>query len=406
MKTAIHVAVSLDFERYKPEYDNYVATLFVSILENTKASMNFHIMYIGVVPIEFSRLLNETMSKYDVRLVYHKIYLNKEFYGLKGSEKWSPAIANRFYLANILVDIDKVIFLDVDIVFKGDIREIWEIPLRNFLIAGVHFSDMDRIIKNNLLKEYHEKEQLIYWVNGGVIIYNLGEIRGKISMIEEAKKFVIVNPKISSYDELCLNHMFKDNTLIIDAKYNYSVYHLDYERESNEFKKEIVCIHFADRTKPLHCANGTVDYYFWKYFQMTPYFTDEYFKQYFIQVSDLKKNVEYIGDFYNSYNRQKKIIMFGTGDYAESVADVMSKNNYIIDFFVDNDVDKQSVYFRKKPCKSPEELKRMSDGYIVLIAIHGDACKAVKEQLSGMGLIEKKDFFEADIIYENMVKFQ
>ena len=59
------------------------------------------------------------------------------FFELRHIHLWSPAIVFKFYFPTVLADISKVIFFDLDIVVKKDIRLLWDIDMTDYSVAGV-----------------------------------------------------------------------------------------------------------------------------------------------------------------------------------------------------------------------------------------------------------------------------
>ena len=90
-----------------------------------------------------------------------------------------------------------------------------------------------------------------------------------------------------------------------------------------------------------------------------------------------------------SYIGNKKIIVFGTGKSGENLADALGIQH--ISYYIDNNKEKQGLYFRGKPVFSPDRLfEEVKDGFFVLIA--SMYYKEMGGQLMDMGLREKIDF--------------
>lgn len=74
--------------------------------------------------------------------------------------KWPPIIIVKFWLFEILPEVDKVLYLDTDVVNVASISNFWKIKLKGKTLAGVP----------RFAVEYR-------WINSGVIMYNLKNLR-------------------------------------------------------------------------------------------------------------------------------------------------------------------------------------------------------------------------------------
>ena len=331
----IHIAVAMDFDRHKMEYDGYLVTLLMSILDNTTEPLSLHLLCLGCPEQEIVDDMRSMLGVTGGKLYLYQVKLDDVFYRLEGSRYWSPAIACRFYLPELLFNIAKVIFLDVDMVFKGDISKLWRMNMKENVIAGVHLSVMDfkrdslNLFGTSMENQESIKCRLEKRINGGVILMDLESMRKKNDLVREARAFVVKYPKILSFDEMCLNFIFGSQTMLLDAKWNYSIRNLDYDAEAMERQAEIVCLHFDGSSKPLKQSNGVADYFFWKYFRRTKFYREEDSIHYFEAIYHLRSMLEEIHQFYTSLRVHKKLAVFGTGHYAEFIVASLAKKIFV-----------------------------------------------------------------------------
>lgn len=121
-----------------------------------------------------------------------------------------PNLYNKFYnyyvtvrlLAHLVPEIpDKVIYLDADTIMNGDIRELWDIDIENYEIAGRR--DMYRITP---------------YFNSGVMVMNMQKIR-ETGMLEKACE-ICTTKRIFCYLDMDALNMACTKRKIIDKKYN------------------------------------------------------------------------------------------------------------------------------------------------------------------------------------------
>lgn len=93
----------------------------------------------------------------------------------------------------------------------------------------------------------------------------------------------------------------------------------------------------------------------------------------------------------------KKLVAFGTGKACEDLINKLGAKS--IDYFVDNNRDKQGMVFMGRQIYSPDVLLREKRGqvYIIIASMY---CEEMSQQLNKMGFQEKQDYY-----YDYMVDF-
>ncbi len=127
----------------------------------------------------------------------------------------------RLLLHELLPDINKVIYADVDVLFKGDLSSLFNIDLSNYLIAGVKNFYMYQVFESNIKNLPYWKEKFYdsktTYINAGFLIMNLDEIR-KSGIWE--KWLELSKEKWEFHDQDILNMSCKNRIKFLPPKYN------------------------------------------------------------------------------------------------------------------------------------------------------------------------------------------
>lgn len=147
-----------------------------SLIERAKDDTNYDIivLYQGKVNekvLILKELINGSCHKMSI-LDISNVSIN----AVKTTKVWPSIVYVRLYLTSILAEYDKVIFSDVDVLFQGDLSEVYHEDLTGYEWGGVAAEVNDF---NAIIHQYYEdnKHPYIYWA--GFMILNLKEMREK-----------------------------------------------------------------------------------------------------------------------------------------------------------------------------------------------------------------------------------
>lgn len=211
-----------------------------SILENNKEEgCCIYILTDGLKQetIEkFKQLQNKYKQKIDIITINDKL-----FDGLKIGDRFPKSIYYRFLLPQLLNE-DKIIYLDCDIIVTSSLRNLWDTDINNFACAVVEDQKSDDITIQNRLGLYKD------YFNSGVLLINLEYWREK-DIANKLIEFIHKNPDICLYpDQDALNYVLCDRVKFLDYKYNYQ--ELFYQ------PKEHILLH-KNKWKKLDLAGST-----------------------------------------------------------------------------------------------------------------------------------------------------
>ena len=269
MKNSINICLSFD-----EKYAQHAAVTMVSLMKNCSQNIHFYIIDSEPSGITESRSkIVKLVEMYGAKISFRTIDLSV----FKGFPVWKPMQDSpnkyvpyyRLCLADLLPEIERIIYLDTDIVVQGDIAKLYDLEFAtDQFIAGVN--DMDS-------EELKEKISTSAYINSGVILFDLATIRRiKLNVVEESIKILQnFRERISlNIDQDLINIIFNDHIRLLDISWNaQSVgtprgFKLGYDDKSIE--KNI--IHFIASHKPwmFNCKSGYQHLYF-RYLSYTPW---------------------------------------------------------------------------------------------------------------------------------------
>ncbi len=209
----IHVALSSD-ENYVP----FLATAIISIVENNtiESKLIFHIISVGISQGSQQKL-QEMIASYNAECLIYDFKQSKELVGDFIFEVDKINKYARLYLSKLLPEtIEKVIYLDCDVLVLGSFIELWSINIEDYYFAGV----TDVITPNHKLSINIPLDSKYF--NSGMLVMNLKKFRDEKSIVKvEAFMKTYIKRKVKySNDQAVINALFYNDFYELPAKYN------------------------------------------------------------------------------------------------------------------------------------------------------------------------------------------
>lgn len=158
----------------------------------------------------------------------------------------------RLTLQEIFPTLDRLIYLDVDLLVLESLRGMWEIPLGNNLLGAVE--DSDRLAK------VYAQIGLAPGVrfNAGVLLVNLSAMRKQAMWDQYMSALKMFEDKCVPDDQMLLNHVCAQQTVVMPYRWNHTtsiyreVVHFSHY-DTDEIRQAILqpaIVHFTGRRKP------------------------------------------------------------------------------------------------------------------------------------------------------------
>ena len=241
-------------------YSKYAGVVIASILANAKVDDDIYIYILdGNIKDSSKDKILSLKSIKNCSIEFIKI--NEEAFDdykkIQTHSYISIAACYRLKLPSLLPQINKVIYLDCDVIVCSSLKYLFNVDLQNNVIGGVLDIDIKR------------KKRKSNYVNSGVLLMDLDKMREQ-SVENALLTYTQQNiNNITLGDQEIINSVLSDKILNIDEKFN--VQSECYIRRSS-FTKKPTIVHFIGAKKPWHKECWSVHrMLYYKYLQLTPW---------------------------------------------------------------------------------------------------------------------------------------
>lgn len=262
-----------------------------SLLENKKKTSEYQVYF---VVVDFSKEQKDVLWKManskQVTLGFVEINaddIRKKYEGIAKHECCASISALlKFDLPYIFDEINKLLYLDGDIIVQSDLSILADMDFREDEYAAV-VEDSGILYNKNLIKQNTEQ-----YFNSGVMLLNLDALR-KNNIPEYLFQKKIQDIDNSLMDQHVFNKVFKGHirllphkynvlyTNLIRAKYFYTLsieeinsrYHTEY-KDWNEMRDEAAIIHYSSFDKPWKYSDVTGVEIWDSYYRISPLCND------------------------------------------------------------------------------------------------------------------------------------
>lgn len=366
-------------------YSVWVGTAMQSIIDHTNSKLCFHILHDETVSEENKRRLKQVANQKGDSIQFHFIDTSIFDDVKERLHRFTVGTMFRLMLPEMLPNLNKIIYLDADLFVNRDVKELWDIDVSNYFVAGVR----DYGTCHHTFTPYPVQEGIVNrqnYINAGVLILNLDKIRSYGNMKNQSIQYLIDNPDSSLFDQDALNVIYKDSILLLDEKWNSFVLVL---KSKNVKKMENRIYHYVGDLLQLY-SDYQLDKEYFRTICRTPwidYEMNHQFERCFGRMNDrvyqyqnmlqLLSNPDVKHVFYGEENKMLKTLYsrlhLKDGDYRV----LQNAKNTESDIL---------------PCKDLSELKDEKSPIIIFVNWESDHCLAT-QNLEELGYVNGEDFF-------------
>jgi len=197
-----------------------------------------------------------------------------EALSLKISDHVTIATYFRLLLDRLLPgDIDRIIYMDSDVLVTGPLASLWATDLENYAVAATIDSVVDR---DPSVREKVGLAPTSHYFNAGVLLIDLCRWRNE-ELGERALAFAIEHPElITWWDQCALNHVLRGRFKQLANEWNFQTAHLRWSKDgmcTADSLRELDAakiIHFTGDLKPWHDLSAhPMKWLYWKYLRET-----------------------------------------------------------------------------------------------------------------------------------------
>lgn len=268
--------------------DNYVPYLSVtiqSIIENSSKE-NFYDIYVFHTSLnQHLQLKLSQMSTENVHIRFINVmpYI-KNMAQLYTTGHFSVEMYYRLLIAEVLVQYNKVLYLDCDMVVETDIAKLYNIDVGDNVFAAVInllSEDAEYYVKNTL------KIDTKKYFNSGMLLINTDSFRS--NNIKQKCFDVLANYKSLRFpDQDILNLSTDGLVLYLDETWNFQVENVHYSL-NYKYSKGRNIIHYTSGHKPWNMHNLQLGELFWKYAKNSPFY-QQILSTYFSSTLNIKSS--------------------------------------------------------------------------------------------------------------------
>lgn len=247
-------------------YVQHLGVVLISVLENTKTPELFDITVLaGDISEKNKDLVHAIVNKYGAIISFRNVVLeHPEKFIVNGHI--SIAAYYRIFLPKFFSEhVQKIIYLDCDVIVNSDIKELFDIDLKDNVIGAVAERFNGRMISLG----YPDKP----YFNSGVLVVDLQNWISE-NITEKTLDFIFKNPdKLIFWDQDALNICLIDKWLSLDYHWNYQRENVIFEKVWRKNKEKIPhIVHFTNNVKPWHYySRNPYDYLYYKYLAISPW---------------------------------------------------------------------------------------------------------------------------------------
>lgn len=308
-KSRMNAAVSLN-----QNYFYYAYVMLKSLFENNKdSSITVYVLH--------SELTDEQIMEFQSMAEQYggqicSVFVKRELFSdqLPTTAEWSIESYFRLAMPDLLpIEVERVLFLDVDIIVNGNIRGFYDTVWQDKLFCVCEepsANDLDHTfeLRRQMFSELFRKG-FVYF-NVGVMLWNLKEIRKKYNLDFYMKTAQQLNYTFVSPDQDILNYCHWNEVQYADPSL-YNQFARIAHNEGKDYawiKENVAVIHFAG-TKPwgADSVHYDIEQLWWDYAKKTPYYAklcreftfrminetymEDYVKEIFGQMNTLRSNL-------------------------------------------------------------------------------------------------------------------
>lgn len=232
------IEIALAFRDTKGEYIQHVGAMLASVLHNVSRKTRFHVLHDDTLAAQGQYMLKSMVQGRAQEILFHAIDPRT---CLASVDESSPimqpltlATLYRLFIPTIsaMHDVQRLIYLDTDIIVDCDIAALWDVDLGSALLGAVPDpclcgalmrkggTPRDTWARDVARYTLRQGVPMTHYFNAGVLLLDLQRVRDE-ELFAKATEFLLQNPLLLHPDQDALNKVFFGRTCTLPKKFNY-----------------------------------------------------------------------------------------------------------------------------------------------------------------------------------------
>ena len=298
------------------KYINYTIVMLTSLCINNPVHIDAYLLHCELSENDIA-LITNSLKDYDVNIIPMKIDSHIFSKKMPVTKIWSIEMYFRLLLSDLLPEtVEKILYLDVDIIVNKDISELYNMYLSDKLIAAAY----DRNGHGGSLEQLSDKQKEMFlkiaddkpfYFNSGVLLLDITSIRKqKITFDTYLKAMYDWNFEMDAPDQDILNYVFYGKVKYVPwQKYDFfTLLASNYGAHKKDAENAYI-LHYSSNCKPWdsNSFHYDIEEIWWNYAKSS----NVYYAladQYITQMTKDTSLRDYVQDLANQYTMQKKKI--------------------------------------------------------------------------------------------------
>ena len=255
-------------------YCQHMAVTIASLLRNNARHRFRLIVVLDERDDEAESKIRHTAEQFHNAVIEFKNFSVNSFANYRVDGHISLASYLRLFMTQFLdSDIDKVLYLDCDLIVREDIEDLWATDVTQYFLAAAP----DPYSDNHVNLGFREDEK---YFNSGVLLVNLAKWREN-DVLPQLLRYVEQNSQILRYHDQCaLNAIFRNQVLFLPYRWNFPARNADLpphalgmtRREFRELRQKPSIVHYTGPFKPwLYSQEPHYKALYYEYLAFTPW---------------------------------------------------------------------------------------------------------------------------------------
>ncbi|MBR5913815.1 MAG: hypothetical protein IKZ58_05595 [Selenomonadaceae bacterium] len=268
-------------------YSKFTGTAMLSIFENTTSKITVHILHDNTLTqdnrdkfIYLAGCYGQTIKFYNVgEICAEKIKTFKEKIPAINSARVTIGTLYSLLVSEVIPnDIEKILYIDSDMIVNLDINDLWQIKFGDKSIASVPECEADTVFFKKVSKlHYLINEKIVTYenyFNAAIIFMNLKRLRNEQEILSKGIKWRIEHSQCICFDQDIWNYCYANDYVHLPNRFDRFV---TSERAEKQPIRDVI-YHFTGPNPTLDFSDELNRLYF-QYFAKTPWFTKDIIKR-------------------------------------------------------------------------------------------------------------------------------